>query len=91
MVKCIKHYAFRISGFSFVWEHPRDLPRVDVSDRCRPAQAPLPFPRLVAEDVLLERFAPEKLAVLGPLEALGGAPVRLELELFRHETVTLPA
>src|ERR1700730_16594273 len=54
---------------SFVRQHPRDLPCVHVRDRRRPAQAPLPFPRLVAEDMLLERFAPQKLAVLGPLEA----------------------
>src|ERR1700730_7718492 len=84
MSNAFRHYALCISHCSFVGEHPRDLPRVDISDRCRPAQAPLPFPRLVAEDVLLERLAPEKLAVLGPLETLGGAAVCLELELLRH-------
>src|ERR1700687_3260667 len=68
----------------FVGQHSRDLPGVDVSDRRRPAQAPLPLPRLAAEDVLLARLAPQKLAVLGPLEALGRAAVCLEFELFRH-------
>jgi hypothetical protein len=85
----IMHCAFLIMHFSLVWKHPRDLPRVDVSDRCRSAQAPLPLPGLVAEDVLLEGVAAQKLAVLGPLEALGGAAVRFEFDLLRHETKSL--
>src|ERR1700733_2430145 len=81
---CIAHYALRIMHFSFVWKHPRDLLDVDMGDGRRPAQSPLALPRLVAEDVLLEGLASQKLAGLGPLEALRGAAVRLQLDFLRH-------
>src|SRR5207237_356421 len=67
----------------FVRQHPRQLGRVDVSNCRRSAQPALAFARLAAQDVLLERAAAEKLAVLRPLEPLRGPAVRLDLQLFR--------
>src|SRR3982751_2005173 len=68
----------------FVRQHPRQLGRVDFRNCRRSAQAALAFARLAAQDVLLERAAAEKLAVLRPLEPLRGPAVRLDLQLFRH-------
>src|SRR5436190_15746496 len=53
------------------------------------AETALPLPGLAVQDVLLERLAPQKLPVLGPLEALGCAAVCLQLDLFRHLPLTL--
>src|SRR5438128_6199916 len=84
------HSAFIIRHYtsSFIWQHPRQRRRVDRRDHRRPAQPALAVPRLAAQEVLLERFAPQKLPVLGPLEALRGAPMCFE---FRHVLLTLNA
>src|SRR5439155_4320969 len=66
-----------------VWKHPRELRRVRLVDHRRAAQAALALGALAAQDVLLERFAPQELAALGALEALGGPAVGFE---FRHAT-----
>src|SRR5437773_3627487 len=58
-------------------------------DEGRAAETALPLPGLAVQDVLLERLAPQKLPVLGPLEALGCAAVCLQLDLFRHLPLTL--
>src|SRR5437773_8126344 len=57
-------------------------------DEGRAAETALPLPGLAVQDVLLERLAPQKLPVLGPLEALGCAAVCLQLDLFRHLPLT---
>ena len=48
-----------------------------------PLRPRLRFLRLAGQDVLIERLAPQELAVLGPLEALGGAAVGLQFDLLR--------
>src|SRR5581483_4194029 len=81
----IFHFSFFISR-SLIRQHPRELRRVHVRHRRRPAQLALARGRLAAQDVLLERLAPQKLAALGALEALRGAAVRLDL-LLRHRVL----
>ena len=46
------------------------------------------FRRLAGQNVLLERAAPQELPVLGSLEAFGRAAMCLELDLFRHLSLT---
>src|SRR5207302_5194019 len=64
------------------------LPRVRLVDDRRPAQAAFAPRRLAAQDVLLERLAPQKLAALGALEALRGPTMSFQ---FRHRFPTLNA
>src|SRR5258708_13409428 len=79
---------------SLIRQHPCDLRHVDSRYGRRSLEAALALPRLAAQDVLLERLAPQKLPVLRPLEALRRAAVRLEFDLlrfFRHRVpVVLP-
>ena len=64
-------------------------------DGRRAAQPALPLGRLAAQDVLLERLAAQELSALGPLEALGGAAVCLQLRhrssFFARATCFAPA
>src|SRR5207248_4116808 len=70
-----------------IGQHPLQLRHVDVGDRGRSAQTAFPLRGLAAQDVLLERLPTQELAILRPLEALGGPSVRFQfdlLRLFRH-------
>src|SRR3954470_4761682 len=67
-----------------IWQHPGELGGVHVGDRRGSAQPALPLPGLAREDVLLEGSAPQELVVLRPLEALGRAAVRFDLQLLWH-------
>src|SRR5262245_13072998 len=68
----------------FVWQHAREFGRVDVRHGCCAPQRAFALGRLAAQDVLLERLAAEKLALLGPFEPLRGSAVRFQ---FRHLTL----
>src|SRR5262249_735839 len=62
----ISDFRVQISDL-LIRQHARELGRVDVRDRHRAAQLALARGRLAAQDVLLERFAPQELAALGAL------------------------
>src|SRR5687768_4910689 len=77
---CILHYTL------FVREHPMQLRRVLLGHLAGAAHLALRLRRLARQDVPLESGCPHDLSGPGLLEALGGAPVRLE---FRHLSISL--
>ena len=75
-----RHLTFETTpSLLLVWQHAPQFRGIRLVHRRRSSERALPLRGLAAQNVLLERLAPQKLARLRPLEALRRAPMCLQL------------